>query len=425
MADLTFKTFNYVSEDGPFKNDLFEREALAQKLTSYIDRAHGGCVVAINAAWGDGKSWFGRNWERSLSQQGYESIFIDAFASDYSADPFWLIASAISARTKGADKKALQGAAAKVAKALLPVAAKLVTKAVVNHLVGDSDIDGLLDSGDIGDAAQKFANKELARHEQHAKSVESFKNALQKFTSGLDKKLVIFVDELDRCTPEFSVRLLERIKHFFDVDNTLIVLLINQQQLEQAIKGVYGTDIDAAAYLNKFINVTFNLPKRVADQYDDNDYNRRYCAELADRHHLEENQGTGIFVRALCAIAPAFKMSFRDLERAFTLFSLAYPVTSNPARAGAFAFLIGLKLKQPALFVELLNDSVPAYEKADVILSTIRMTDDTFPSTLGSALSTVLRARAGAPIHSEDMGVRQFIAGLTFHMQNPNLTIPT
>ncbi len=45
---------DYVEDGVPFKNDLFERIQLADKLTNYVCRLKDGCVIGIDAPWGDG-----------------------------------------------------------------------------------------------------------------------------------------------------------------------------------------------------------------------------------------------------------------------------------------------------------------------------------------------------------------------------------
>ena len=45
-------------------------------------------------------------------------------------------------------------------------------------------------------------------------------------------RLVIFVDELDRCRPIYAVQLLERIKHFFNDERITFVFSVNLVQLQ-------------------------------------------------------------------------------------------------------------------------------------------------------------------------------------------------
>jgi hypothetical protein len=45
----------------PFFGDLLSRQHLAASLTLYLDRLKAGAVLAIDAEWGEGKTWFGQN----------------------------------------------------------------------------------------------------------------------------------------------------------------------------------------------------------------------------------------------------------------------------------------------------------------------------------------------------------------------------
>ena len=40
-------------------------------------------------------------------------------------------------------------------------------------------------------------------------------------------QFVVFIDELDRCKPEYAIQLLERIKHYFDDDRIIFVFSVN------------------------------------------------------------------------------------------------------------------------------------------------------------------------------------------------------
>ena len=77
-------------------------------------------------------------------------------------------------------------------------------------------------------------------------------------TEKIEKPLVFIVDELDRCKPEFAIRLIERIKHFFDIPKVVFVLAINKSQLEESINSFYGFSSEAN-YLEKFIDITVLL----------------------------------------------------------------------------------------------------------------------------------------------------------------------
>ncbi len=114
---------------------------------------------------------------------------------------------------------------------------------------------------EIADNTSKWITKEFEGFENAKASFDNYKNTLKNFCDKETKPVVIFIDELDRCRPSFAVQLLERIKHLFDVPNLIFVLLMNKNQLEKAIEGVYGSGTDAKGYLSKFINLFLHLPE--------------------------------------------------------------------------------------------------------------------------------------------------------------------
>lgn len=73
-------------------------------------------------------------------------------------------------------------------------------------------------------------------------------------------RLVVFVDELDRCKPSYAVQLLERIKHYFSNDLVTFVFSINLDELQHTIKQYYGNDFDGCRYLDRFFDIRITLP---------------------------------------------------------------------------------------------------------------------------------------------------------------------
>ena len=72
---------------------------------------------------------------------------------------------------------------------------------------------------------------------------------------------MVFIDELDRCKPSFAIEMLERIKHYFDDERIVFVVSLNKEQLIHTISHYYGSEFDATRYLNRFFDVSINLPE--------------------------------------------------------------------------------------------------------------------------------------------------------------------
>ena len=55
-----------ISENDPFKNDLFNRQTPVENLKNLIGNLESPAVVAIDGAWGTGKTTFLNLWIQSL-----------------------------------------------------------------------------------------------------------------------------------------------------------------------------------------------------------------------------------------------------------------------------------------------------------------------------------------------------------------------
>ncbi len=349
----------------PFDGDLLERAELARRLTGYVDRLCCGAVLAIDAPWGEGKTWFARHWAARLRCDGYRVGFIDAFQQDYVEDPFLPVAGEIlhlCAADKGMVDK-LRDRAGTLMKTILPVGVK-ATINLAGRALGTSDLadefseaaQAAIKSGSdkAADVAKAWVEKKLAAHDTDRKSLQAFRDALAEFAAAQPKPVVILVDELDRCRPAFAVRLVDRIKHFFDVPNLVFVLVMNREQLEKAIRGVYGAETDAAAYLGKFLNLSLRLPSnRSVDVSGPAHLARSFVNATLRRYGCDDEQDQ--YVSSMTACAVALDMSLRDVERAIALLFL-----SGRPLAGLTVFLAALKVKRTAIFYGLRVGDVSA-----------------------------------------------------------------
>ena len=93
--------------------------------------------------------------------------------------------------------------------------------------------------------------------------MEKFKQELEKFANTIadkfNKPVVIFIDELDRSSPKFVIKLIEQLKHIFEIPNLAFILTVNKKELSNTIKGIYGSEMDGYAYYKKFTTHDFTL----------------------------------------------------------------------------------------------------------------------------------------------------------------------
>jgi hypothetical protein len=362
--------------DNAFDGDKLGRRELAGRLTSYIDRLREGAVLAIDAPWGEGKTWFGRNWAKHLEVQGHKVVFIDAFEHDYIEDPFLLISAEISEVLDDGQgsSKGLREKAAGVMKAILPVSTKALINLAGRAAIGSSDLAGDFKEAaeaardDVSEVAMKWVEKKLEEFSQEKASLQHFRVELARFATAQERPVVFFIDELDRCRPVFAVRLIERLKHFFDVPNLVFVLLLNRDQLEQAVKGVYGPDTQATIYLGKFVNFFFRLPKRTSYKFISDDHIKVYIDHVFSRYEFGYSPDNKGFNDTLAAIATGFNLSLRDIEKAVALYAFAQPVHFAHH---ILAYFIVLKIKEPNIYVGMINNNIDKIMLSEKIIADI------------------------------------------------------
>lgn len=247
-------------EINPFDGDALNRQEFAANLISFITSLKDG-VLAIDGEWGVGKSWLGKCIKESIDQKGLAStIWIDTFEADWSDDPSLSVIAEISNSLSDSEATTFIKKASTYAARLVPAGAKAAVE-VVGNLAGldKNVISGLSDA--MKDSSNLYIERRIQDLSERQKSLKNLKDLLSKSVKDSDSgKLVIFVDELDRCSPEFAVRFLERLKHLFNVENIVFVLFWNRQQVQNAIEVFYGSKTNSQMYLDKFIDYQLHLP---------------------------------------------------------------------------------------------------------------------------------------------------------------------
>jgi len=345
--------------DDLFIGDFFKRQKLTQQLSKYLDILKGGTVIAIDAPWGSGKTWFGTNWKKYLEKQ-HKVIFIDAFKHDYIEDPFVLIAAEITTLVKNSNSgaaDALKNEAYAVTKVLMPHVTKMLINGIGKFILGVTNLKEVTEdaikqlNNDISSDASDWVKQRFDEHEEEKKSFKKYNEALTEYCANQSKPVVIFIDELDRCKPTFAIKLIERIKHFFDVPGLVFILLMNRKQLENALEKYYGTSTyDAKEYLGKFINLYLTLPKyklNVEDTENISDISKFVESSLAKFNLSEINEVKLKDFNTHLSIWVFIKsFSLRQIERACILFA----ITEAKGNIPFVTFLIMVKQTNPEAF---------------------------------------------------------------------------
>ncbi len=345
----------------PFSGDLLERTQLANKLTDYINRLKKGTVIAIDAAWGGGKTWFAKNWAAQLHREGHPVIYIDAFAENDEEDPFFILAAelALLLDDDQGTGDAIRGEAARLMNAMVPTVKRMTSAGATGAVppglkqAAQDPPQGKTPYHLASDATENWLTSRLKAYSTEKALFSHFRTTLARIVASRNKPVVIVIDELDRCRPPFTIRYLERIRHYFDVPNLVFVLPVNRQQLYEAVKSVYGPATDAGTYLHKFIDFFLSLPQFPTH---DNGYLahiRSFINNIFAKHGLDvSTDRRQRFIELMTAWAALVPLTLQEIEKAVTLYILA----DEPPEPGIATFLIVLKIKKPEWLSPLLQN---------------------------------------------------------------------
>lgn len=265
----------------PFDLDVFGRKEFADNVTSLFRNCDNGLVVTVDSEWGGGKTTLVRLWEQQLLRDSqFIPIYYDAFKNDFAGDAFMSIAVLIhevlrkrldehGANPENAEQLTrLKEGVFRIAKGALRMATGAAANAISAGMISGRLVEDTVSqvTNLMFDVLETDIDERFKAHAESIKLVEDYQKALRKVVqigavAGRPNKIVFFIDELDRCRPDFAVEVIEKVKHLFNVDHVSFVLSVNRKQLLSTISSAYGVEKDdAETYLEKFVHIETKLP---------------------------------------------------------------------------------------------------------------------------------------------------------------------
>ena len=162
-----------VPTEDPFKNDLLGRKESAEVLTYLVGSIEGPCALAVDAAWGNGKTTFLRVWSQHLRNQRFPVVKFNAWETDFSGDPFVALSTEL---TEGLREYADEPLAEKIdetKKAAKEVLRRAVPGVIRVATAGILNVGPLLEK-EVGQALASYAEARLSEYKEAQKSVEAF-----------------------------------------------------------------------------------------------------------------------------------------------------------------------------------------------------------------------------------------------------------
>ena len=311
-----------------FYEDSIGRNKELVNFIRIIDSINESYSIALDSYWGSGKTFFVKQVKMILDAKTEESygevegkkqvvatwnkisnnmqlkkhvpIYYDAWQNDCDDDPIYSLVYQIALDTAN-----IKGLNDKISFSDIIAAAGKLTGAITGF--------------DPNEIAASLKKTDFLEKMRSRKKIESrVKLFLNRLLPDDCDRLLIIIDELDRCNPEFAVKLLERIKHYFNNDRITFVFAVNLAELQHTVKHHYGTDFNASRYLDRFFDLPVKLPPVDIDSY------------LESQGLYERNY---VFDASMKAVIKKYNLQLREISR---YISVSKYIVANEAYSDSF-----------------------------------------------------------------------------------------
>lgn len=296
--------------------DKLNRRKYAEYLYYYLEQKgkSNNTVINLNAEWGAGKSYFLKRFYNSIKDV-HPCVYIDAWKQDFSDDAFLTLFSSLSQQLQAysgdLDSRLIQcgQAIGRFTKGVIPA----VLSGLMKNYIG-------VDS--VGDIAKEASELMLKEHQEKLKSIQTLKEELAlwarlSFENKFSGPIFIFIDELDRCRPDYAITLLEIVKHIFDIENFVFLIATDTDQLQHSIKNIYGNDFSANDYLGRFFHRRFTLKSPELRDFIDGIIENKLSDDFVKytSYTYPLSATAGDFAGNIAAVFEAFNLNLRDAIR--------------------------------------------------------------------------------------------------------------
>jgi hypothetical protein len=228
--------------DEPPKKPVLGFDETADALAEVIRKSKPQFAIGIFAGWGSGKTTLMHMIREKLSPS--DCVCVEFNAWRFESEPVLLVPLLDTIRgaleewskkqTDRSSRKRAERAAGRLAR---------VVRGLAAGLSGEVGVPGALKIGfDAGKAMNAFS---AGRHPTGPQSLyvaafEELSNTMEEFRKGGATRVVIFIDDLDRCLPSKALNVLESLKLFFDLDGFIFVAGLDQRVVERAVRAHFA-----------------------------------------------------------------------------------------------------------------------------------------------------------------------------------------
>ena len=271
----------------PYENDAFEREDDVRRFCKLLVDGRAPAVWALSGPWGSGKSAFARMAAAECERQSAVSkcIEVSAPTGRLGAAPLFDLAAALAHGLTPADEGERRGG-----------------------------ISQMLDLARSCAEPVRLA-QELRAGDDPRGTLNEFAGVVRELVEGAGGRVVLWIDDLDRCPPDYALEMLHVVRAVTACRNLSTVLVVNHDALIAAAGHSYGLGPEAGTYLDRFIDFRIDLPPLSGDDILPGGLRERWMLQRAETIGLTATMEDTAPLQMLTGAAWTDALSLRDLEQ--------------------------------------------------------------------------------------------------------------
>lgn len=237
-----------LNEENDYLGSLDKAKAIKEFIENDTEHLLKNNMIAIYGEWGSGKSSLMRTIDTKLEETKYKKIWIDMWQeeSDYSNLSTKILNKIL--QSIGLEKETIK----ELLKAFIILGKGIkITTPIISY-----DMD----------KAFEQLEKEIDNTNKIESFINTFEEKIEKYMEKNNKKIIVFLDDLDRCNSENMLNIIYNIKLLLSVNNVIFIFGIDKEAVSLALKNKYNNKINKAEnFLDKIFPISFNMPNNVFD----------------------------------------------------------------------------------------------------------------------------------------------------------------
>lgn len=277
------------------EDDLLNRKPFVDVVTNLIEEnIQTPYSIGIYGDWGSGKTSIMKFIQEQVEKAGHKAFWYSAWQYENEHNLIYPLIHIIEkeikkAKIKGINMKEVSKSVASIGLGLLCAGSKIVDFRKWNSLEKRhlKRINTWIDEiSNINEKYCKLINILLTKKKKDNENA----------------KLIVFIDDLDRCLPDNAVKILESIKNVFNKGNCIFVLGMDKNSIAKGIMQRYHFSLnktECMEYLDKIINFSLEIPELEISDIDQYFQGLKSALKLAQLESFLQNYASACEISRL------------------------------------------------------------------------------------------------------------------------------